>query len=86
MKEMVKKFINKVTNGFDYWFTFILHPWIDPANNRAERVLREHVVHRKIIGTLRNEKGTFAHETIMSVLATWEQQGLKAYDEMVRLL
>jgi len=31
---------------------------------------------RKILGTLRNEKGTSIHETIMTVLATWEQDGI----------
>jgi hypothetical protein len=28
------------------------------------------------MGTLRNEKGTFIHETITTVLATWKQKGL----------
>lgn len=84
--EQVNKFIAKITNGFDYWFTFVLNPGVEPTNNRAEGVLREHVVHRKIIGTLRNEKGMFIHETVMSALATWEQNGLNAYDEMVGFL
>ncbi|MCJ7443556.1 MAG: IS66 family transposase, partial [Methanotrichaceae archaeon] len=48
----------------------------EPTNNRAERALREHVVLRKILGTLRNGKGTSIHERIMTVLATWGQQGL----------
>jgi transposase len=65
-----------LTNGFDYWFTFLIHPAVDPTNNRAERALREHVVLRKIVGTLRNNKGTSIHERIMTVLATWKQQGL----------
>jgi len=34
------------------------------------------VVQRKIIGTLRNQKGTKTYETIMTMLATWKQQGL----------
>jgi transposase len=29
------------------------------------------------MGTLRNGKGTFIHETITTVLATWKQQGQK---------
>jgi transposase len=84
--EQVNAFITKATNGFDYWFTFVLNPEVEPTNNKAERVLREHVVHRKIIGTLRNEKGMFIHETVMSALATWEQNGLNAYDEMMGFL
>jgi len=35
---------------------------------------REPVVLRKIIGTLRNDRGMFVHETILSLLATWRQQ------------
>lgn len=84
--EETKKFVVKVRNGFDHWFTFILHPCVEPTNNRAERALREHVVQRKIFGTLRNEKGTTIHETIMSVLATWKQQGLPLHQKLVECL
>ena len=72
----VRKFAVKIRNGNDHWFTFLTTPGVEPTNNRAERALREHVVQRKIIGTLRNQKGTFIHETITTVLATWKQQGL----------
>ena len=72
----VQKFIGKICNGFDYWFTFILNPGVEPTNNRAERALRPHVVLRKILGTLRNSKGTAIHELIMTALATWGQRGL----------
>jgi transposase-like protein len=84
--DAVKKFVAKIENGFDYWFTFILVPGVEPTNNRAERALREQVVQRKIIGTLRNSRGTFANETIMSVLATWEQSGLNPHEEMMNVL
>ena len=72
----VRKFAVKIRNGIDHWFTFITAPGVEPTNNRAERALREHVIQRKIMGTLRNQKGTFIHETITTVLATWKQQGL----------
>jgi transposase len=72
----VRKLIGKISNGFEYWFTFVIHPAVEPTNNRAERALREHVILRKIVGTLRNNKGTSIHERIMTVLATWKQQGL----------
>jgi transposase len=76
--DKVRKLIGKICNGFDYWFTFIIHPGVEPTNNRAERALREHVILRKIVGTLRNGKGTSIHERIMTVLATWGQQGLNS--------
>ena len=72
----VRRFAVKIRNGIDYWFTFLTIPGVEPTNNRAERALREHVVQRKIMGTLRNQKGTFIHETITTALATWKQQGL----------
>lgn len=80
--ELVQKFIGKIENGFDHWFTFVINPDVEPTSNNAERGLREQVVQRKIIGTLRNEKGTNIHETITSVLTTWEQQGLNPLQEL----
>jgi hypothetical protein len=77
--EKAKKLVGKISNGFEYWFTFVVHPGIEPTNNRAERALREHVVQRKIVGTLRNSKGTSIHERIMTVLATWSQQRLNTF-------
>jgi len=76
--EKVRKFIGKINNGFEYWFTFIINPGVEPTNNRAERALRPHVVLRKILGTLRNDKGTSIHERIMTTLATRGQKGLNS--------
>jgi transposase len=80
----VKSFIGKIRNGIEYWFTFVIQPGVEPTNNRAERALRENVVMRKIIGTLRNSKGTSIHERLMTVLATWSLQGLDSL-QMLRL-
>ena len=80
----VKSFISKISNGFEFWFTFVIQPGVEPTNNRAERALREHVVLRKIIGTLRNSKGTSIHERLMTVLAMWSLQGLDSL-QMLRL-
>jgi transposase len=74
----VKKLVGKISNGFEYWFTFVINPDVEPTNNRAERALREHVVMRKIVGTLRNNKGTSIHERVMTVLTTWKQNGLNS--------
>ncbi len=80
------RFIRKVRNGFDHWFTFVTVVGLEPTNNRAERALKEPVVQRKIIGTFRNEKGTRIYETLMSLLATWKQQGLNPYEAMAQSL
>lgn len=84
--EDVKEFVEKVRNGFDRLFTFVITPGVEPTNNRAERVLREHVVQRKIIGTLRNEKGTRIYETMMTMLATWKQRGLNPSEALAESL
>jgi transposase len=84
--EKVRKFIGKINNGFDYWFTFIINPGVESTNNRAERALRPHVVLRKILGTLRNDKGTSIHERIMTTLATWGQRGLNCLQMLTEKL
>jgi len=84
--EKVQKFIGKINNGFNYWFTVIINPGVEPTNNRAERALRPHVVLRKILGTLRNDKGTSIHERIMTTLATWGQKGLNSLHMLTEML
>jgi transposase len=81
-----KRFIAKVRNGSGHWFTFVVVSGLEPTNNRAERALREPVVQRKIIGTFRNEKGIRIYETMMTLLATWKQQGLNPYEAMAESL
>lgn len=81
-----KKFVAKIRNGLDYWFTFLLHPGVEPTNNRAERAIRETVVQRKIFGTLRNEKGTRIFEVLSTVLATWKQEGRPLHQTLVQAL
>lgn len=78
----LRKFAIKVGNGMEYWFTFLEHKGVEPTNNRAERALREVIVQRKIIGTLRNEKGTGIMERVMSCIATWKQQELNIFSEL----
>ena len=75
----LRKFAITIGNGIEHWFTFLDYKCVEPTNNRAERALREMVVQRKIIGTLRNEKGTTIMERIMSCIATWKQKGLNPF-------
>ena len=84
--QLLQKFLQKIQNGFDHWFTFILHPEIEPTNNRAERAIRETVVQRKIYGCLRNQKGTTNHDTITSLIATWGQRNLNPYKQLLATL
>jgi len=75
----LKKLATTIQNGLEQWFTCVLHPEIEPTNNRAEREIREFVIQRKISSTFRSEKGLRITETIMSLLATWKLRGLNTY-------
>ena len=81
----VATLLGKIEGGLDHWLTFVGEPAVSPTNNAAENALREPVVLRKIIGTLRNDRGMFVHETLLSLLATWRQQGRNPYDELKRV-
>jgi transposase len=65
----------------DSLFTFIERPGVPDNNNAAERGLRRSVVMRKITGGNRSDKGARNHEVIMSVMQTWEKQGLDFFDK-----
>lgn len=82
----IQKMLQKIQNGIKHWFTFILHPEIEPTNNIAERGLREIVVQRKIFGCLRNEKGTTTMEIIMSMFSTWKMLGKNLKTELLKNL
>lgn len=82
----LREIITKIKNGSPYWFTRILHPRIEPTNNNAERPLREPVVLKKIIGTLRNEDGARIFSVIMTLLATWKLQNKNKFIELRALL
>jgi len=81
----VETLLGKIEGGLDHWLTFVGEPAVSPTNNAAENALREPVVLRKLIGTLRNDRGMFVHETVLSLLATWRQQGRNPYDELKRV-
>jgi len=81
----VATLLGKIEGGLDHWLTFVGEPAVSPTNNAAENALREPVVLRKIIGTLRNDRGMFVHETLLSLLATCRQQGRNPYKEFKRI-
>jgi len=81
----VATLLGKIEGGLDHWLTFVGEPAVSPTNNAAENALREPVVLRKLIGTLRNDRGMFVHETLLSLLATCRQQGRNPYDEFKRI-
>ena len=69
------KVVTTIKNGLNFWFTRIIHPQIEPTNNNGERSLREMVVIKKIIGTLRNEDGADILAKMMTLISTWRLNG-----------
>ena len=79
-------FAVKLRNAIPSLFTCIIHLFVEPTNNIAERALRELIVIRKIIGGLRRETGARIMETITSMLATWKQQGLSLFPTLKKAI
>lgn len=78
----VKELIEKLRNGLGHWLTFVTEQEVDSTNNRAERALREQVVMRKIFRSLRSDEGVRIHETITTMLATWQRRGLDPPEQL----
>ncbi|KXB07211.1 hypothetical protein AKJ51_01865 [candidate division MSBL1 archaeon SCGC-AAA382A20] len=62
------------------------NPEVEPTNNRAERSIRKIVTLRKIIGTVRSERGRYILETIMTAIETWKARGQNPHNEMQKIL
>lgn len=84
MKQMIQMYssynhlstvITTIKNGLDFWFTRIIHPQIEPTNNNGERSLREMVVMKRIMGTLRNQDGADILAKMMTLISTWRLNG-----------
>jgi transposase len=74
--------ITTIKNGLDFWFTRIIHPQIKPTNNDGERSLREMVVIKHIIGTLRNQDGADIMAKMMTLISTWRLNGLNPFNSL----
>lgn len=81
-----RTFTVKLRNAIPALFTCIIHLFVEPTNNIAERALRELIVIRKIIGGLHQETGARTMETITSMLATWKQQGKNPYTALKKAI
>jgi transposase len=77
-----REFAGKIKNGLEHWFTCLIHLFVEPTNNNAERALRELIVQRKIIGGLRREKGARIMEIITSVIATLKKREQPLFQTM----
>jgi transposase len=65
---------------------FVTEPDVNLTNYRAEWALREQVVLRKMFRSLRSAEGVKIHETITTMLATWERRGLDPAEQLQSML
>ena len=78
----LRKFVEKMENAENFWFTCVLYLEIEPTNNRAERGLRAWRVLEKIVGCLRSEQGFRTTETMMSLFSTWDLRNINPYEQL----
>jgi len=78
--------ITTIKNGLEFWFTRIIHPQIEPTNNNGERSLREMVVIKHIIGTLRNQDGADVMAKVMTLISTWRLNGQNPFYSLRALI
>jgi len=79
-------FATYLENGMHDWLTFVEHDGVEPTNNIAERALRELIVIRKIIGTLRCERSADNRAVLASMFATWKLEGKNSQTELLAAL
>lgn len=80
------KEVTTIKNGLQFWFTRIIHPQIEPTNNNGERSLREMVVMKRIIGTLRNQNGADVMAKMMTLISTWRLNGQNPFYSLRALI
>jgi transposase len=82
----VLEFVAKLRRASKDLFTFTMHRGVAPTNNHAERELREPIVHRKIRGQLKSDKGIKMFSTLMTAVSTWKLQKLNPFVEFKKYL
>lgn len=77
-----QSFATTLKNARPHLFTGVIHPQIPLDNNHAERAMRKIVVHRNIIGCIRNKKGEKFINNTLTAIQTWRQQQLNIYEKL----
>lgn len=82
----VLAFVDKLKRASKGLFTFTMYRGVAPTNGHAERELREPIVHRKIRGQLKSEKGIKMFSILMTAVSTWKLQKLNPFEEFKKLV
>jgi transposase len=76
LHEQQKKVLNSLRKHWEGLVLFLKNPRVKPENNRAERLLRPLVIHRKnSYGSGKEWSGMFAAK-VFTILETWQANGL----------
>lgn len=77
---------SELLKSFDSLWPFVKHDAVDPTNNRAERAVRHGVIWRKLSHGTASPAGSRYVETILSVLATCQQNAINPFDLVARAI
>ncbi len=79
-----KKFAGLLQNAAPNLFTGVEHPEIPLHNNFGEQEIRPIVIHRKMMGCIRNEKGKRFINNIISMTETWKLQNKNVHQLLIK--
>lgn len=88
VEKLHRKLVDNLLKRRREWlFRFVIDPDVESTNNRAERALRPSVIHRKVSGGTRSERGSEAYARISSIYYTTKlrkQSFIKDVPAMIR--
>lgn len=79
-----KKFAGTLQRAMPSLFTGVEHPEIPLHNNFCEQEIRPIVVHRKMMGCIRNEKGKRFINNLISMTETWKLQNKNVHQMLIK--
>ena len=79
-----KKFSGTLERAAPHLFIGVEHPEIPLHNNYAERTIRPIVIHRKMMGCIRNKKGQRFINNTLSMIQTWKIQGQNIHQNLIK--
>lgn len=79
-----KKFAGTLQRAMPSLFTGVEHPEIPLHNNFGEQEIRPIVIHRKMMGCIRNEKGKRFINNLISMTETWKLQNKNVHQMLIK--
>ncbi|MBI4441611.1 IS66 family transposase, partial [Candidatus Woesearchaeota archaeon] len=78
-----KKFSGTLQRALPHLFVGVKNPEVPLHNNFGERTIRPIVIHRKMMGCIRNDKGRRFINNTMSMVQTWKLQGQNVHKNLL---